>query len=170
MDEAFQSVLRVLIRGAAVGRKAWWFVLRPDTKGAQMLVVDEQERVLLVRHTYARRFLRIPGGGCKRNETLADCALREVREETGIIVPAGVPALQLLGVYAGNVSGTGRVAVFVAPPGTWQQKSGDHISHAYELCQAEFFPLDGLPSDVSPGTERRLGEYRSGLRSLSRRW
>ena len=60
------------------------------TLGAQAAVIDEQERVLLVRHTYTNGWF-LPGGGVKRGETVEEALHRELREETETSITA--PAL-----------------------------------------------------------------------------
>ena len=65
----------------------WWFV-RPVTVGVVGLVVDQQGRVLLVRHTYKRGWY-LPGGGIKRGESSSSALARELKEETGIAAQVG---------------------------------------------------------------------------------
>src|ERR1700722_8589630 len=60
-------------------------------------VILEKARVLLVKraHPPLEAKWSIPGGGLEVGEMVRDAAIREVREETGLIVEAG----DLLGVY-----------------------------------------------------------------------
>ncbi|HQX85944.1 MAG TPA: NUDIX domain-containing protein, partial [Aestuariivirga sp.] len=52
--------------------------------GTRTAVFDDENRVLLVRHSYGTGWL-LPGGGVERGETLFESAKREIREEAGII-------------------------------------------------------------------------------------
>jgi 8-oxo-dGTP pyrophosphatase MutT (NUDIX family) len=55
--------------------------------GARVIILDEQNRVLLVSHRYPERDLWMPpGGGIETDETSLDAAIREVKEETGLDV------------------------------------------------------------------------------------
>ena len=57
---------------------------------------DAQGRVLLARHVEGNRWL-LPGGGIEPGETPADAAVREVWEETGVVVRL----TRLVGVFGG---------------------------------------------------------------------
>ena len=157
---------RSAIRVAAVLRRVVWFVLRPRTVGAQIVVLNEGGEVLLVRHSYDRQFLRLPGGGVKRSETFAECAARELREETSLDV-ADPDRLELLGVYTGQEGNqTAFIAVFVGPAGSWSGKP----TKSSEIDTAEFHRPDALPIDTSPATLARVAEAVSGRRGVSGRW
>src|SRR5438132_6059393 len=71
----------------------WRRAARGTTAGA--VILDEQERVLLVKHSYGPRNWEIPGGAAELDATPTETVLREVREETGLTVNAEY----LTGVY-----------------------------------------------------------------------
>jgi ADP-ribose pyrophosphatase YjhB (NUDIX family) len=142
-----------LLRIAAWLRKRWWWLARPMVVGVRAIVVDADDRVLLVRHSYGRRVWYLPGGGAKRGETLAQAAARELEEETGVRARPG--ALTLHGVFTNlRQHKTDHIAVYLAPAGTWVD-----VHHgAAEIAERGFFPLAALPPETSPGTRRRLAE------------
>lgn len=64
---------------------------------AAAVMVDERGRILLVRHSYGELNWEIPGGSGETGASAADAAVREVREETGLVVAAE----RMTGVYFG---------------------------------------------------------------------
>lgn len=62
--------------------------------GAAALVTDEHGRVLLQRRTDSGNW-SLPGGTMNIGETLQQCAIREVKEETGL----DIAITGLLGIY-----------------------------------------------------------------------
>jgi ADP-ribose pyrophosphatase YjhB (NUDIX family) len=128
---------------------------RPMTLGVRGLVIDNADRVLLVRHTYVPGYY-LPGGGVESGETLLQALARELHEEGGVSV-LSAPSLQ--GVYLNRrVSSRDHVALFVVRHFHCEgARAPDH-----EIAEAAFFPLDALPEDTTPATRARLAEVLDG--------
>ncbi|MDP2355570.1 MAG: NUDIX domain-containing protein [Beijerinckiaceae bacterium] len=133
----------------------WSRFSRPMTLGARGVVLDGQDRILLVKHTYASGWL-LPGGGVEAGETMAQAVEREVREEGNVEI-AGAP--EFFGLYFNHkASRRDHVGLFVARdvrvlgprPPDW------------EIAAAEFFPLNALPGDTSAATLARIAEVFQG--------
>jgi len=58
-------------------------LLSPTAMGVAGAVIDDQGRILLVKHRYNPGW-RLPGGGVNRSEPPQDAALRELHEEVGL--------------------------------------------------------------------------------------
>jgi ADP-ribose pyrophosphatase YjhB (NUDIX family) len=129
--------------------------------GVRVLISDG-ESVLLVRHTYRGGWL-FPGGAIKRGELAGDAARREAFEETGL----ALRDVELFGVFTALGDGvTGHIVVFVA--GSWERAGPGDIGG--EIAEARWFPIDALPVDITPGTGRRVADFRAGLRGGHGRW
>ena len=63
--------------------QAVWLFTRPQLNGVKCLITDE-DRVLLVRHTYGRGWWDLPGGAIGRGELPRKAAHREMTEELGL--------------------------------------------------------------------------------------
>jgi ADP-ribose pyrophosphatase YjhB (NUDIX family) len=136
-----------------------WRALGPRTIGVRGLVVDEEGRVLLVRHTYGSDQWHLPGGGVKRRESLVAALHRELREETGVVVTGDV---KLLGTYSSLAEGkSDHISVFVV------EQFQRHASDSGEIAAAQFFPIDALPEGASRATARRVADWQgSGPRTF----
>lgn len=148
------SVPPTLLRVADTLRRWMWRAAGPRTVGVRGLVLDQDGRVLLVRHTYGSRHWQLPGGGVHRRESILAALHRELREETGVIVTGPV---RLLGTYSSLTEGkSDHISVFVVEAFERER------SHSSEIDSVRFFPLDELPDDTSPATRRRLDDLRRG--------
>ena len=65
--------------------------LRRIRRAARLLVIDEPDRLLLFRFTFAGRrpFWATAGGECDPGESFEDAAKRELLEETGFVAEPG---------------------------------------------------------------------------------
>lgn len=133
--------------------RTWWRIRRPMTLGVRALVYDGENRVLLVRHTYADGW-HLPGGGVDHGETAHAAALRELAEEGG--VEAG--RLTLIGFYSNHaLFKNDHIALYRAEG--WRP-CAPHDNG--EIAERGFFAMDALPRGVTPGTRRRLAEAFDG--------
>ena len=83
-----QFIARIAYRAAYMAARCWWFVRRPQTRGA-LIALWVEGRILLVRTSY-RSLYTLPGGFVRRHEEARDAALRELVEELGIVLPPSV--------------------------------------------------------------------------------
>jgi 8-oxo-dGTP pyrophosphatase MutT (NUDIX family) len=138
-----------------LGLNRYWRLTRGLTLGAQGVVIDEKDRVLLIRHTY-RPGWHFPGGGVERRETIEQALAREVKEETGVLV-TGKP--ELFGVYANfQILPSDHVALFIVRD--WHQPSIPPPSH--EIAEQAFVAMDALPKGINESTRARLRELFEG--------
>ncbi len=69
-------------------------------------VVERGGRVLLTRRpdgTHLAGHWEFPGGKCEADETLAQCLVREMREELGVAVEVGAQVFEVEHAYPGRV-------------------------------------------------------------------
>ncbi|HEY8126253.1 MAG TPA: NUDIX domain-containing protein [Methylocystis sp.] len=121
------------------------------TLGVRGLVIDQRNRVLLVRHTYVEGFY-LPGGGVESGETLMEALERELSEEANVLLDTPP---ELFGVYLNRrFSIRDHVALFVVRAfRLLEPRVPDR-----EIAEAAFFDLDALPFDTTPATRARLSE------------
>ncbi len=145
----FRRVLFRIYRG--------WGALRPArlTIGVRALIVDDENRICLVRQSY-REGWYLPGGGVKTGESLVGAIQRELLEETGIELPQ-TPQL-VHGVFSSfNEHKSDHVVVFVVTD--WSV--GASVSP--EIAEVGFFAADEVPQGTSAATTRRIKEHMTGV-------
>ena len=131
--------------------QTYWRFSRSLTMGAQGVIIDDNDRVLLIRHTY-RPGWHFPGGGIEKNETALTALKRELEEEVGVQLTA---APEMLSIYANfTFFPSDHIVVFVVRQ--WQQTSDPTPNR--EIAEQGFFSLDHLPSDTIEPVKRRLAE------------
>lgn len=126
-----------------------------------VLTVDGQSRVLLQRRRDTGQWA-IPMGKMELGETPSQCAIRETREETGVLVEA----TGLLGVYSdpGHIVAytDGEVrqeyeVILLGRPVSGTPAANDEASEA-----AWFSPGDLEPLDIHPTQWRQLRDWLDG--------
>ena len=129
----------------------YWRFSRGLTLGVRVAILDAEERVFLIRHTYVPGW-HLPGGGVEAGETALEAAIREVREEAAIEL-LSPPALH--GIFFNRkASRRDHVLVYVARD---FEVVGPKVPDR-EIAEAGFFPLRKLPEGVTAATRRRLVE------------
>jgi 8-oxo-dGTP pyrophosphatase MutT (NUDIX family) len=78
------AVLRVGLSALHQIRRIQWYFTQPRTFGAHAVPLTPRGTIVLVKLRYARGW-RLPGGGRKPAEAPLEAALRELREEIGLI-------------------------------------------------------------------------------------
>jgi 8-oxo-dGTP pyrophosphatase MutT (NUDIX family) len=140
----------------------YWRLTRGMTLGVRAVVIDEQRRVFLVKHSYVGGW-HLPGGGVEVGETVLQAIARELREE-GNIDMTEPPRLH--GVFFNDrVSRRDYVALFVV---RGFHQSAPPVPNR-EITAHGFFPIDAMPNDTTAGTRARLVEVLGGA-PISERW
>lgn len=133
----------------------WFRFRRGMTLGVRAVVLNGQNEVFLVRHSYAPGWL-LPGGGVERGETIHDALARELQEEGGIVATG---RSELHGFFSNEAKFRGdHVACFVV-----RSFSREAWKPTIEIKEARFFPLDALPEGTTGGTRRRIAEVVNGM-------
>lgn len=133
-------------------------VTRGMSLGVRGLVIDAEERVFLVRHTYLPGFY-LPGGGVDRGESTEEALVRELAEEGNIRV-LGRP--HLAGLFLNGARSRDHVALYVVR--AFEQPAPPAVPNR-EILEAAFFPRDRLPDSTTPATRRRIAEHFEGAAS-----
>jgi ADP-ribose pyrophosphatase YjhB (NUDIX family) len=115
---------------------------------AVLVIVQRDEKILLVQQDYGERYWSLPGGLVEHGESLEAAAVREVREETGL----NVKILRLIGLYSKPAEN----ALAITFEGLIV---GGILRPANEITQAGFFPPDDLPQPVRAHLTQRLDDY-----------
>jgi 8-oxo-dGTP pyrophosphatase MutT (NUDIX family) len=133
----------------------YWRFARGMTLGVRAVVLDRDNRVFLVKHSYVSGW-HLPGGGVEVGQTFDDALKRELMEE-GRIEVLGQPVLHGLFLNS-HVSRRDHVAVYVV-----RQFRQDHMPEANrEIVECGFFDAAALPAETTQGTRRRIAEVLDG--------
>jgi ADP-ribose pyrophosphatase YjhB (NUDIX family) len=133
----------------------YWRISRGMTLGVRAVVLDSDNKVFLVKHSYVSGW-HLPGGGVEVGESFLDALSRELIEE-GRIALQGEPVLHGL-FFNSHVSRRDHVAVYVV-----RQFSQDRLPDPnHEIVACGFFAATELPTETTHGTRLRITKVLDG--------
>ena len=129
----------------------YWRFARGMTLGVRAVVLDRDNRVFLVKHSYVSGW-HLPGGGVEVGETIGEALRRELIEE-GRIELTAEPALY--GVFFNrHISPRDHVAVYLVR----QFRQDRPPEPNREIVATGFFDAGALPAETTKGTRLRIAE------------
>ena len=133
----------------------YWRFARGMTLGVRGVVLDGDNKVFLVKHSYVSGW-HLPGGGVEVGETFREALRRELVEE-GRIELTAEPALHGL-FFNVHVSPRDHVAVYVV-----RHFRQDRLPKPNrEIVDSGFYDVGALPAETTQGTRLRLAEVLNG--------
>ncbi len=129
----------------------YWRLARGMTLGVRGVVLDGDNRVFLVKHSYVSGW-HLPGGGVEVGETFRDALRRELMEEGRIEV---LDEAALHGLFLNShVSRRDHVAVYLVRH--FRQDRPPEANR--EIVACGFFDCAALPAETTRGTRLRIAE------------
>lgn len=122
--------------------------------GAAAAIFDAAGQVLLVKHSYGKLNWELPGGAAEAEESIADAAIREVSEETNLVVTAD----RLTGIYY-QLENDSHHFVFQC---SIAHQGQEPLSVSEETTDCGYFSPDALPRPISDFTVRRIQDALAG--------
>ena len=134
---------------------AYFLLVRGMTLGVRAVVLDADNKVFLVRHSYVVGWY-LPGGGVDLGETMEQAMRRELKEEGDIDV-TGEAVLH--GIFLNShISRRDHVAVYVVRHFRLDRLPAPNR----EIIECGFFDPAALPEGTTRGTRLRIAEVLDG--------
>ncbi|WP_229071868.1 NUDIX domain-containing protein [Actinoplanes sp. DH11] len=114
--------------------------------GARTVLFDDEGRLLLIQRSDNHRWA-IPAGAMELGESMEQCAIRELWEETGLRATSLTPyAFYTEYTYTNQFQHTYQQVLMSFVVHSWE---GELLRQTDESVDAGFFPLDALPGEKS---------------------
>ena len=126
---------------------------------AVIVAIMEDGKILLTKREDFEVWC-LPGGGVEEGESLAEGAIREAKEETGL----DVELTWLVGVYSrmgGGMRDVHAVLYAATPVG------GELQTQPHETIEVAYFPFDQLPDELLFGHKKRIQDAIDGVSAIS---
>jgi ADP-ribose pyrophosphatase YjhB (NUDIX family) len=120
------------------------------------VAVIEDGRILLIERADFQVWA-LPGGGVDPGESVAAAAIREVEEETGLLVHL----TRLVGIYSVPLRDD-HIVLFTA-----QRIGGELRPFPEETLRAEFFDVNALPANLIQWHRRRITDALAGVTGVA---
>jgi 8-oxo-dGTP pyrophosphatase MutT (NUDIX family) len=138
----------------------YWRMARGMTLGVRGVVLDSDDKVFLVRHSYVAGW-HLPGGGVEVGQTFLEALRQELMEE-GRIELTGEPVLHGL-FFNDHVSRRDHVAVYVV-----RQFRQDRLpAPNHEIVECGYYAAGALPAETTRGTRLRIAEVLDGATPIA---
>ncbi|GIG59859.1 NUDIX hydrolase [Longispora fulva] len=123
--------------------------------GARCVLRDDRGRILLIKRS-DNGLWAVPAGGMELGDSVRECAVREVWEETGLTPTALTPIAILSGADFTGTNQWGHtyqfhITVFLATAWT-----GELVTQTDESTDAGWFDPERLPTPRSPSVDKSL--------------
>ena len=123
--------------------------------GARTVLLDDQNRLLLIQRSDNHRWA-IPAGAMELGESMEQCAVRELWEETGLTATSLTPyAFYTAYTYTNEFRHTYQQVLMTFVVHAWE---GELLRETEESVDAGFFALDDLPGQKSLVIEEALAD------------
>jgi len=147
-------------------RKKYWKVFKIETFGVRTLIFKDN-KILLVRHRYGNLWV-MPGGQIDKSEDPEIAALRELKEEVGIL---GIKIKYKLGYYKNTTGGKNdHVYCFVLTDFEINSAFKAKFIDFLEIAEMAWFDLYQLPESTSRATKARINEFLTNKKDLIGDW
>jgi ADP-ribose pyrophosphatase YjhB (NUDIX family) len=126
----------------------------PMSMIAVNVAVLQDNKILLTQRDDFETWI-LPGGGVEDGESIAQAAIRETKEETGL----DIELTKLVGIYSrlGNFL-KGHIVLFIG-----KQIGGEIKCQPGETIAVEWFTLDQIPSPLTLGHKKRIQDVIDGI-------